>query len=268
LLYKTRAAGKKTRPVRAQPATPLQTPLACAQRGQGVGKKANLAMTDEWLIWQLVDSAFPSGGFAHSGGLEAAFQADLVRDAPRLAQFIEAQLSTAAHGAAPFMLAAHRASASEWSAVDEACDAFLTNHVTNRASRAQGTAFIGAAAKIFGEQRLIELREYLRSGKRYGHFAPVFGVAMAAMGMDEPRACRLLMFFTVRAAVSSAVRLGIVGPLEGQSIQRHAAPAAERWADAAERIGEHGSDAAAQVAPMLELLAASHDRLYSRLFQS
>jgi urease accessory protein len=241
-----------------------RTPIDCAQCGHDPVKKANHVMTDEWLIWQLVDSAFPSGGFAHSAGLEAAFQADLVRDATRLTEFIEAQLATAAHGAAPFMLAAHRATAAEWADVDEACDVFLTNHVANRASRTQGTAFVAAAAKIFGEARLIDLRESLRAGKRYGHFAPVFGLTMAAMGMDEPRTCRLLMFFIVRAAVSSAVRLGIVGPLEGQTIQRRSAPAAERWADAAER---NGSDAA-QVAPMLELLAASHDRLYSRLFQS
>lgn len=31
-----------------------------------------------WVMWQLVDSAFPAGGLNHSQGLEAAMQASLV----------------------------------------------------------------------------------------------------------------------------------------------------------------------------------------------
>lgn len=29
-------------------------------------------MPSDWIAWQLCDSAFPAGAFAHSGGLEAA----------------------------------------------------------------------------------------------------------------------------------------------------------------------------------------------------
>ena len=35
-------------------------------------------MVDSWLVWQIADSGFPTGGFAHSGGLEAAWPIDVV----------------------------------------------------------------------------------------------------------------------------------------------------------------------------------------------
>jgi urease accessory protein len=220
-----------------------------------------------WMQWQLLDSAFPAGGFAHSSGLEAAYQAGLVRNASRLTEFAETQLAAAARAQGPFVVAANRRPP-DFRDVDAACDAFMTNHVANRASRAQGRALATAAAKIFGGDRLSDLQDAIRSGKLLGHFAPTFGRITGELGLDAAAACRLLMFLTARAIVSSSVRLGIVGPMEGQSIQHRLGPAAERWSAEALRLGELGPDAAAQISPILELLQASHDRLYSRLFQS
>src|SRR5258706_16023423 len=100
------------------------------------------------LLWQLADSAFPTGGFAHSAGLEAAWQHGEVRNRGELVSFIEAGLQQLGQAALPFVTAAFDAP-EKLAEFDQLCDAFTTNHVTNRASRAQGRAFFKAGERIF-----------------------------------------------------------------------------------------------------------------------
>ncbi len=221
-------------------------------------------MNKDWLLWQLIDSAFPSGGIAHSGGLEAAYQSGIVIDGQRLREFVDAQLRNVAFSAAPFMTQAFRFSERWWD-IDRACHVFLCNHVANRASRAQGGAFLAATEKVFNIAPLTEMRFRLRQEKGFGHFAPLLGASLKVMGISERDACQLLFFLTVRGAISSAVRLGIVGPLEGQSIQHALSPNVDKWVTRAQTVS---IDDVANTSPMLDLLQATQDRLYSRLFQS
>ncbi len=218
-------------------------------------------MSSEMLIWQLADSAFPSGGFAHSGGLEAARQAGLV-DAASFPPWLEMQIVQVARGALPFVLAAHRAP-STFLAIDADCDAFLTNHVANRASRAQGQALADTAARTLGVAEVAQFRDQARRSAM--HLPVVFGVVCRLVQIPIGQAASLYLFIALRGCVSAAVRLGIVGPMEGQAIQARLLPTAQTWAEAA--LGGNCDDAA-QTAPLSDMLLASHDRLYSRLFQS
>lgn len=192
----------------------------------------------DWRLLQLADSAFPAGSFAHSGGLEALHQAGLVTG-----ESLPARLSELAFNAArsmfPFVA---RADAD----ADRACDAFLSNHVSNRASRAQGGAFAIAAEAALGVPR---------PSLPFMHLAVVMG-AMVGEGARE-----LYLFSTVRSALSAAVRLGIVGPLRAQEVLTGLRPALDAALN--EPPGEPRS-----VSPVLELTQQSHDSLYSRLFQS
>ncbi len=217
----------------------------------------------DWLVWQLADSAFPIGGFAHSGGLEAAWQHGEIRGRADLLQFAEASLGQLGHATLPFVTAAHREPA-RFAELDRLCDAFTSNHVANRASRLQGQALLASVERIFAIAELQRLRE-TEHQPPCGHFAPVFGVVMGVLGLDRPATARLLFFQHVRGLVAGAVRLGIIGPMEGQSLQHRLGPRAQAILERCEGLAVENL---AQTAPLLDLWQGAQDRLYSRLFQS
>src|SRR5882762_3221020 len=167
------ASGETSNGVRAEtvcggPSSPPQSPTA-----------------NEWLIWQLADSAFPSGGFAHSGGLEALWQHQLVRSNKDLLAFLQTALRQLGRGSLPFVNAAFTAAIENLVEIDRLCDAFTSSHVANRASRLQGQAFLSSAERTFGSAQLATLRTTVRDQQVPGHFAPLFGAICSALNIDR-----------------------------------------------------------------------------------
>lgn len=221
---------------------------------QIAGEKNN-----DWLLWQLCDSAFPTGGFAHSLGLEAAWQHGEVRNRAELVSFIEAGLHQLGHAAVPFVTAAF-AEPEKLGEFDQLCDAFTSNHVANRASRAQGRAMLTAVERIFKSENRKPKTEIA-----FAHFAPVFGACLRSLEVPRETALRIFFFNQLRAVLAAAVRLNIVGPMEAQMLQHRLAPHAEKIL---QNCAALTLDDLAQTSPLLDLWQGAQDRLYSRLFQS
>ncbi|MBX3264989.1 MAG: urease accessory protein UreF [Labilithrix sp.] len=228
--------------------------------------------TDRWLLLQLADGTFPSGGFAHSAGLEAALVLGAFDNAERregagsdgaaeaLERFVDASLCQLGRAALPFVRAA-ALEPSRLAELDDAFDCTSTMIGPNRASRSQGRALASAASRVWG--RVAPVVEHARRGP--AHHPPVFGAVFGLLGVGVDDALAAYLHGALRGILSAGVRLGLAGPLEAQRLHAAAAPRLDAIVDGSRALQPED---AAQTAPLLEIFAALHERLDGRMFQS
>ncbi|TYZ57727.1 hypothetical protein PybrP1_000711 [[Pythium] brassicae (nom. inval.)] len=248
----------------------------------------------DWAVWQMVDSLYPTGGFAHSLGLEAAVQERLVTSggAP-LARFLRSSLHQSANFALPIVFSMHSAalqtrggdgSGEQQALLDAVLDvnarttALFSNHVARKASLAQGAAMLRLALSTYGsagspdEQAhdafavLLAVRKESKRQQHPGvHHAVVFALVCALLGVDSDTCQRLFLFYGVRDVLSAATRLNLVGPFEAARVQFELRGLLERVFQAKKNRPLEDSYSSA---PVLDLVQAMHDQLYTRIFNS
>lgn len=174
----------------------------------------------------LADSRLPTGGHAHSGGVEAAVERGLVRDEADLALFLAGRLRgtglvVAAAAAAGCLLA--DLAPVNWSRWDAAVSARTPSAAARAASRAQGATLLRTARRVWPSTALGELGEVGRP-----HHPLVLGAAVAASGDGAEVAASLALHHLLGGACAAAVRLLGLDPIAVAAVQAHACPAAER----------------------------------------
>ncbi|CAK9161010.1 unnamed protein product [Ilex paraguariensis] len=234
----------------------------------GTNKPASMDSLLQWSQWQLIDSILPTGGFAHSFGLEAAIQARLVSGPEGLRTYVIQVLENTGSLLLPFVYSASISPDMQtWHKLDKMLDATLTNEVGRKASIAQGSALMRVAAAVFQEvPNLKTLRDTsLSTGAVCFHHAPIFGLICGLLGSDVQTSQRAYMFMIMRDVISAATRLNLVGPLGAAVLQHQVAVVAE---DLSKKWMDRAVEEACQTMPLLDTVQGCHGYLFSRLFCS
>lgn len=234
----------------------------------GIKKPMSTSSLLQWSQWQLLDSILPTGGFAHSLGLEAAIQVGLVPAPEDLRTYVVHMLENTGSLLLPFVYSATISpNIQTWHKLDRMLEATLTNEVGRKASIAQGSALMRVAASVFTEvPSLKTMRDVsLGSGAVCFHHAPVFGLVCGLLGLDSGTSQRAYMFVTMRDVISAATRLNVVGPLGASVLQHQIAVVAE---DLSKKWMDRAVEEACQTAPLLDTVQGCHGYLFSRLFCS
>jgi len=206
----------------------------------------------------LADGRFPSGGHAHSGGVEAAVAAGRVIDGPSLRAFLAGRLATAGRVAAA-LAAAAASGAHDPARLDAEAAARMSSPALREASRHQGRLLLRAAAAV------------LAGGVAAGdhHHAVAIGLVTCAAGGVPRSAARWAAYDSIAAPAGAAVRLCGLDPFETWgSVASLAVAVEEVAAEAAATADVDPRLLPACSAPLLDVGAEHHIRSEVRLFVS
>jgi urease accessory protein len=141
-----------------------------------------------------------------------------VADSADVRAFAMHSLAQCGRTALPIVTAAH-SSLDDIIELGELCDVFLSNPVANRASRAQGRALLTSVARAFPDAPVAPIEASIRDNAMAGHYPPLFGGLFSLLDVNLLDTQRAFLFIASRGVSSAAVRLGIIGAYDAQTIQ-------------------------------------------------
>jgi urease accessory protein len=223
-----------------------------------------------YSLLQITDSLFPSGAFAHSGGLEGLFDR---RDTPHPTELPiairEVFFRQLLRVDGLLGMQAHRAmrdgELEEVYRLDRELFAMKLTREVREGSVATGGSFLGEASRIFQHPPLDRLREIVESGNTPGNYSIVFHAVAATLGVAEQASLLAWGYQTIAQMTAVLLRLGVLGHRAAQSLLAGMRPDVE--AGVAELL-RSGADGPTSFAPQLDIASMRHERQYSRLFRS
>lgn len=218
---------------------------------------------------QLTDSAFPSGFYTLSHGLEGYAQAKAVT--PDTLPGLLADLLR--HGVGPSdataLVLAHRAAtAGDWELLvetDQRLHATRLNRELRLAATRTGRQLLDIARESMGGEALERYAELVAGKRAPGCQAVAAGVAYASAGVPVQQAVTSDLFAFCTSFVGAALRLRLTDHRRAQVVLRAASPVIREVVSAA--LERDLADLGGCV-PVADAMSGRHERAEARLFMS
>ena len=221
-------------------------------------------MSSDPMLWllQANDTAYPSGAYAHSFGLEELVESGVVRSPLALEDFLEKQILPALLAfEIPFFARAHAAAlagdAERLLEIDRELDAWRIPAELRDASRRIGSQRLSLLAEL--DPSLLILR-YREVSPRSHHLVVT---ALELSGLPVAQAARAFAFQTIAGVTAASMKLMRIGQTSCQQIARRTLI----------KLGQKIDTALCQEPdgwfnPLLEIASLRHARAHARLFIS
>jgi urease accessory protein len=221
-------------------------------------------MTADPLLWllQANDSAYPSGAYAHSFGLEEIVESGVVRTAGDLERFLETQIIPSLLAfEIPFFARAHRAANSfdhdALIGIDHELDAWRIPAEMRDASRRIGSQRLDLLASLDGSPFVAAFR----AARPRGHHLVVSALELS--GLPVSQAARAFAYQMIAGLTAASMKLIRIGQNACQHILRRTLETLGAEIDAALTREPDG-----WFNPLLEIASLRHARSHARLFIS
>ena len=230
-----------------------------------------MSTTSLLALLQIADSAFPSGGFAHSYGLEQALRQGLVQDVAGLEAFVTSVLtqSVATCEARATYAAARAARDGDIERIVAIDRALLRTRAASelRAAGLQtGRRLVEEASLGAGEPALQGYAEAVAADQTLGCYPVAFGVVNAALGAEPDEIPAALMLSSANALLQAAMRLGRISHRDAQAILHRLRPLIVELSEAV--VADGTSPTLRAFHPLQEIASMRHERAEARLFAS
>lgn len=218
---------------------------------------------------QLTDSAFPSGYYTLSHGLEGFQQARSVTPSGLPTLLHDLLRHSVGPADATALALAHRAvTADDWDevvAVEQRLHATKLGREARQAAVRTGRQLLDLAGEVYGTAPIERYRELYRDGAVRGCQPVVAAVVHAGNGLPVRQAVTCELFAFAASLVGAAMRLRLTDHRRAQVVLHGTAPVIEETVAAA--LDRELPDIGGCV-PVADVMAGRHERAEARLFAS